>query len=664
MLKPYRCLGCMEVNASGIEVCPHCGYVYNTPAQTAEQLVPGSYLLQGDYLVGRLISISEASITYLGFDTCSQKPILITEFAPRKLVSRNAGSRSVKPYSPATAASFSSAKIRFAGDLQHISSIKPECGVISVVGSFQENGTVYAVSEFFDGYSLEEYLRSMGGKLGIDKAVSLLSGVFKAVGELNAANIFLCGISPYSISVNQSGHAKLALAEALALVAASCGADAELSNGYMAEECYSPDGDIGPFTDTFSLAAVVYRACCARTPENAWVRRAGAGLVPPSKCSVKMAKSSENALLNALNVDPALRTPGVMKLYNQLCLRDTVTRVKDSYTNSGDKSMQKKISTAAIISVCAAIVIVLALVASGGVGKVFGGNTWNAINTPNFVGLSLDAARELAADNGVLIQIFGKTYGSTIAEDLIASQEPAAGESMYSGGVVAIIISAGPEEQYTDSSTMPNVALLSADEAKQRLDALNIGYDLEYIQSEEIAKDLIISSSIEAGAHIEPGTTVTLTVSLGAEAAAPTAGDADTSGKHNTPKPGKSKATTTEEVPVITPTPTPTDDRSDYVPGTKNTPKPTNSPVTTPAPPSPTPTLTPATTPTPAQMPTPTPAQTPTPTPAQTPTQAPTQEPTQTPTEAPTQAPTEEPTQAPTQEPTQEPAESGADGES
>ena len=498
MLKPYRCLGCMEVNASGVEVCPHCGYVYNTPAQTAEQLTPGTYLSQGDYLVGRLMSVSEASITYLGFDMHGQKPISITEFMPRKLVSRAAGSQSVKPYSPAIAASFSSAKIRFVGDLQRISSIRPERGAINVIGSFQENGTVYAISELFHGYSLEEHLRSMGGRLGLGETVSLLADVFQAVGELNAVNIFLCGISPYSISITQSGRAKLVLAEALALVAGSCSADAELSNGYMAEECYSPDGDIGPFTDTFSLAAVVYRACCARTPENAWVRRAGAGLVPPSKCSAKMTKSSENALLNALNVDPGLRTAGVLKLYNQLHSHDAVARVNDSCASSSDKSLQKKISTVAIISVYAAAAIVLVLALFGVFGKAFGGSAGTAINAPSFVGLSLDEARKHAADSGVFIQIFGKTYSSTVAEELIANQKPAAGESMYSGGVVAVIISAGPEDLYTDNSTMPIVALWSADEAKQRLEALGIGYNLEYIHSDEIAKDLIISSSIEA----------------------------------------------------------------------------------------------------------------------------------------------------------------------
>lgn len=588
MLKPYRCLGCMEINASGYEVCPRCGYVYNASAQTAEQLTPGSYLSQGSYLVGRLMSVSEASITYLGFDTRTQQPVSITEFMPRKLVSRDAYSQSVRPYSPAAAASFSSAKMRFSGDLQRISSIRPERGTINVTGFFQENGTVYAVSERFDGCSFEEHIRSRGGRLSLEETLSLLADVFQAVEKLNTANIFLCGISPYSIAITQTGKAKLALAEALALVACFCGADAELSNGYMAEECYRYDGDTGAFTDTFSLAAVVYRACCARTPENAWVRRAGAGLIHPSKCSTGMTKSRENALLNALNVDPDSRTAGAMQLYHQLRSRDAVARVDDSCVSSSDKSMQKKISTVAIIAVCAAIVLALSLF--GVFGKAFGKNAEAEISTPDFVGLNLDEARKLAKDNGVLLQLSGKMYSSAVAEELIAYQEPAAGESMYSGGIVTFIISAGPEEQYADGSTMPDVTLLSVYEAKQRLDGLNIEYELEYIHCEEIAKDLIISSSIEEGAHIEPGMSVTLTVSLGSETPAPAAGSTETPDRLHTPKPGEAPMPTAEAVPVVTPAPTLNHSDGDDYGYTMNRPEPT---------PTPTPSATPEPTPTP-----------------------------------------------------------------
>lgn len=361
MLEPYRCLGCMEINASGYEVCPHCGYVYNAPAQTAEQLAPGVSLTQGRYLVGRLTSISENSITYLGFDMRTQKPISITEFMPRKLVSRDVYTQSIRPYSPAAEANFSSAKMRFLNDLQRISALRLDCGAINVTGLFQENGTVYAIGDWLDGCSFEEYIRSQGGKLSLDETLSLLADIFNAVEKLNKDNIYLCGISPYSIIITQTGAAKLVLAEALAHAACSCYTDAELSNGYMAEECFRFDGDIGAFTDTFSLAAVIYRACCTKMPESALARRTSKGLMHPAKCSGEMTKSRGNALLNALNIDTDSRTASPLQLYNQLCSHDAVTRAYDSLAGSNNKEMQKKISVVTIVAVCAAIVLMLSL---------------------------------------------------------------------------------------------------------------------------------------------------------------------------------------------------------------------------------------------------------------------------------------------------------------
>ena len=38
------CMGCMQEYDDKFEVCPHCGYAFNTPAKQSYHIPPGSVL--------------------------------------------------------------------------------------------------------------------------------------------------------------------------------------------------------------------------------------------------------------------------------------------------------------------------------------------------------------------------------------------------------------------------------------------------------------------------------------------------------------------------------------------------------------------------------------------------------------------------------------------
>ena len=41
-----RCMGCMEKFGEEFDICPHCGYVVNTPAEEVIHLKPGTILAE------------------------------------------------------------------------------------------------------------------------------------------------------------------------------------------------------------------------------------------------------------------------------------------------------------------------------------------------------------------------------------------------------------------------------------------------------------------------------------------------------------------------------------------------------------------------------------------------------------------------------------------
>ncbi len=85
------CYGCMEHIVT--YPCPKCGY---TPAHslTPYALQPGT-ILNGKYLVGKVLGQGGFGITYIGFDLQLQRKVAIKEYYPAGLLNRKAESSEV-----------------------------------------------------------------------------------------------------------------------------------------------------------------------------------------------------------------------------------------------------------------------------------------------------------------------------------------------------------------------------------------------------------------------------------------------------------------------------------------------------------------------------------------------------------------------------------------
>lgn len=80
------CMGCMkELKMPGI--CPNCGYNPAAVSTEGHYLKPCT-ILNGKYLVGRVLGEGGFGITYIGFDINLELPIAIKEFYPNGYVTR------------------------------------------------------------------------------------------------------------------------------------------------------------------------------------------------------------------------------------------------------------------------------------------------------------------------------------------------------------------------------------------------------------------------------------------------------------------------------------------------------------------------------------------------------------------------------------------------
>ena len=85
------CLGCFKENKSGMAVCPYCGFEeksYNEQA-VKKMCLPAGTILQGRYLIGKVLGAGGFGITYLAFQMNLNRVVAIKELFPADVVMRS-----------------------------------------------------------------------------------------------------------------------------------------------------------------------------------------------------------------------------------------------------------------------------------------------------------------------------------------------------------------------------------------------------------------------------------------------------------------------------------------------------------------------------------------------------------------------------------------------
>ena len=140
---------------------------------------------------------------------------------------------------------------------------------------------------------------------------------------------------------------------------------------------------------------------------------------------------------------------------------------------------------------------------------VSGGGKAEKSEIPDLVGMKLDEAVKLAEDNGWVIKVTEKVFDKNTEKDTIISQSPSAGQS---SDVVELIVSRGWEE-----ICLLDVSYLTQEEATKLLEAMGLVSDISEDYSDSVQKGLVFKQDPEAGAMLEPGSTVNIVVSKGAK---------------------------------------------------------------------------------------------------------------------------------------------------
>lgn len=232
--------------------------------------LPEGTVLQGKYYIQAVIGEGGFGITYRAFDGVLKRQVAVKEYYPSVLVSRNCTYQlSVEMTSRENADIYQSGKNKFINEAEKLALFHGNPQIVYVIEYFEANNTAYIVMEYLEGETLLNMLKRVG-KLRLPDALDLLDPVMTALCMIHRNGLIHRDISPDNIIFRTNGQPCLldfgAAREFEKSVQENRGMTVILKRSYAPEEQYRTNGQQGPWTDVYAMAAVLYRCITGNPP--------------------------------------------------------------------------------------------------------------------------------------------------------------------------------------------------------------------------------------------------------------------------------------------------------------------------------------------------------------------------------------------------------------
>ena len=190
------CMGCMREYDDQFDICPYCGYDFHAKAKQSYHIPPGS-VLQGRYIVGKVLGFGGFGVTYVGKDYLMDRKVAIKEYLPSEFATRMPTQQKITVYSGDKEEQFKEGLAKTLDEAQRLAKFESIPGIYDC---FEANGTSYIIMEYLEGMSLKEYLETHG-KMTVEQALPVILQVASAMAEVHKTEILHRDIAPDNIYV-------------------------------------------------------------------------------------------------------------------------------------------------------------------------------------------------------------------------------------------------------------------------------------------------------------------------------------------------------------------------------------------------------------------------------------------------------------------------------
>ena len=138
--------------------------------------------------------------------------------------------------------------------------------------------------------------------------------------------------------------------------------------------------------------------------------------------------------------------------------------------------------------------------------------TNSKVTVPSVVGKDENAAKSAITAAGLTVGTVSEASSDTVESGLVISQSPSANSETESNGKVNIVLSSGPNKK-----KVTDVIGHESSRAQSELAGDGFKVEVKETYSNDMRAGLVVSTSPDRGTYVQPGSTVTITVSKGRE---------------------------------------------------------------------------------------------------------------------------------------------------
>ena len=351
------CYNCFQQRDSLDGPCPHCGFDLAENEKKYPVALRAGTVLNGRYIVGRVLGQGGFGITYLAWDTQLEAKVAIKEFMPNEIATRIGTTVSVAVESRSE--DFTYGSERFQEEARTLAKFIGNPNIAAVTSYFDENDTSYFVMDYIEGISFKTYIANHGGKVSVEDTLNVMIPVLRALTAVHQEGFIHRDVTPDNIYITKDGMVKLLDfgSARYSIGDKSKSLDVILKVGYAPKEQYIRRSRQGPFTDVYSCAACFYAALTGFLPPEALERLDHDELVPVSQCGVDIPEYLDKAILKGLAVQPEDRFQSAEEFLNAIESQQVVEVPQAGSAQPGAPA-KKKLSPVLIGGVAAAVLLV------------------------------------------------------------------------------------------------------------------------------------------------------------------------------------------------------------------------------------------------------------------------------------------------------------------
>jgi len=264
--------------------------------------LPKGIMLRNRFEIESVLSVSDLSIVYRGYDNVNGIKCIIKEYYPKGKVLRAMDGKTVVFKMPTFRHKYDERLSNFLNEGAVLKKLNHK-NIAKCIDYFVENDTGYIILEFYEGKTLDRYIKDENNFLISEQFKKICIPFVKAVNYIHKKGIIHRDIKPKNIIVNGSLGPVIIDFGSACINRKNVKKRIAYTPGYSPLEFYSDKSNQGKYSDLYSVAATLYFYLCGKPPEKVTDRVIEDKIEDVRKYNNYISRFFSKAIMKNLSVD-------------------------------------------------------------------------------------------------------------------------------------------------------------------------------------------------------------------------------------------------------------------------------------------------------------------------------------------------------------------------